>query len=138
MKHLALNNFLESGLAKRYKIDNFPSFEAVEALSELVETILDPLWDAFGKALYVSRGFMTEKLNALSGCTDSIHVRGYAADVVPLEGGFPEFMTFAENWLRENDIAFDVSQEEIDKDGNHYWHIALYGENKEQRKQFIS
>jgi len=135
---MELKDLLESGLAKRYRIDNFPSFSAVDSLKELVSTIIDPLTESIEKPIYVARGFLCEKLNALYGNMDTIHVKGYAADVIPIDGKLQEFIEAAENWLRENDIAFDVSQEEIDKDGNHYWHIALYGENKEQRKQFIS
>lgn len=138
MKHLALNNFLESGLAKRFKIDNFPTFSAVESLSELVTTILDPLTEVWGHPLHVCRGFMTERLNSLNGIGDTIHVKGYAADIVPLDGDLQGFIEMAESWLQENDIAFDQAYEEMDRDGNHFWHIAIYSENGEQRKIITS
>lgn len=132
-----LKDLLESGLAKRYRIDNFPTFSAVDHLKELVTTILDPMSEAIGKSIIITRGFMCERLNALSGCMDAVHVKGYAADVVPLDGSLPAFIVSAEEWLRDNDIPFDESLEEIDRDGNHYWHIALYGDNGEQRRKFI-
>ena len=93
--------------------------------------------EAIGKSIVITRGFMCERLNALSGCMDAVHVKGYAADVVPLDGSLPAFIVSAEEWLRDNDIPFDESLEEIDRDGNHYWHIALYGDNGEQRRKFI-
>ena len=133
---IELKDLLESGIAKRYRIDNFPTFSAVESLKELVTTILEPLSEAIEKSIIVSRGFMCERVNALSGCMDQVHVKGYAADVFPLDGNLQGFIEDAESWLRDNDVAFDESKEEIDKEGHHFWHIAIYGENGEQRRKF--
>lgn len=133
---IELKDYLDSGLAKRYGIDNFPSFGAVYVLDELTKKILAPLTDSLGKSIIIPRGFMCEKLNSLVGCQDTLHVKGYAADVFPLDGNLSGFISKAESWLKDNDVAFDESREETDRDGNHFWHIAIYGENGEQRRKF--
>ncbi len=133
---IELKDYLDSGLAKRYGLDNFPSFCAVYALDELTKKILTPLTDSIERSIGIPRGFMCEKLNSLVGCQDTLHVKGHAADVVPLDGNLRSLIAQGESWLKDNDIPFDESKEEIDNNGNHYWHIALYGENGEQRRQF--
>lgn len=136
MEHFELNLFLDSALSKRYRIDNYPTFDAVDSLKELASTILEPMASSIGINIIIARGFLCERLNTIAGCPGLLHVKGYAADVVPLNGDLQGFISEAEEWLRDNDVAFDESKEEIDKDGNHFWHISIYGENGEQRRKF--
>lgn len=52
------------------------------ALTELVENVLDPLREWYGKPITVNSGYRCPELNqAVGGARTSQHVRGEAADI---------------------------------------------------------
>lgn len=82
MKHFKLKEFLKSSTATRLKIDNTPSKEAICNLEALVENILDPLREAYGKPIIITSGYRCPKLNtAVKGAKTSQHALGQAADI---------------------------------------------------------
>ena len=82
MKHFTFQELTKSATAKRKGIDNSPSMQVRANLAALVENVLDPLREAYGKPIVVTSGYRCEKLNrAVGGAASSQHVKGQAADI---------------------------------------------------------
>ena len=76
--------------------------------NELVDTILDPLREAWGSDIIVSSGYRCAELNkAVGGSNTSAHSCAYAADLVPVGRSTNEFALFVMHWLHDNNIVFD-------------------------------
>ena len=101
MKFFTLNELIKSDAAKRSKINNTPNKQEENNLIALVENILDPLREAYGKPIIVTSGFRCERLNKLvNGSKTSQHRTGQAADI----------RTVADT-VKENKKLFDLAQE---------------------------
>lgn len=82
MKYFTIKELTASTTAKRKGIDNTPSTEVTSALNALVDNVLDPLRQAYGKPIVVTSGYRCAKLNkAVGGASSSQHVTGEAADI---------------------------------------------------------
>ena len=82
MKYFTINELTKSTTAIKRHIDNTPSKEVERSLTALVEKVLDPLREAYGKPIIVTSGYRCPKLNAIVGSTPSSqHVKGEAADI---------------------------------------------------------
>ncbi len=82
MKYFSIQELTKSATAVRKGIDNSPSTQVVENLTALIEMVLDPLREAYGKPIIVTSGYRCEKLNrAVGGAANSQHVKGEAADI---------------------------------------------------------
>ena len=82
--------FEASDTAGHYGITNvITSFEVRDSIKALVDEVLQPLRDAWGKPLKINSGYRCPALNrAVGGVESSQHVRGEASDVAcdtPLE-----------------------------------------------------
>ncbi len=75
--------FEHSDTADRLGIANvITSFEVRDSVKALVENVLQPLRDAWGKPLKINSGYRCPELNkAVGGVATSQHVKGEAADV---------------------------------------------------------
>lgn len=83
MKHFTLEELCDSPTARRLGIRNIPSDLAIASLNALVDNILDPLREAFGRPIVVTSGFRCRRLNAeVGGARNSQHLRGQAADII--------------------------------------------------------
>lgn len=72
----------KSATAARKGIKNDPSIQVCKSLTALIEKVLDPLREAYGKPIIVTSGYRCEKLNkAVGGAASSQHVKGEAADI---------------------------------------------------------
>ena len=130
-KYFTLEEFLTSSTARKYSIENLPSFEIVERLNQLA-LFLDGLREAWGSGIIVSSGFRNATLNAkVGGVPNSIHKIGYAADVQPANKKMTEFKIFVKNWIKDKD--FDQCIIEKDKKGNEWIHIGLFNNSGQQR-----
>ena len=135
-KYFELDEFIKSDTAKAKGIDNTPTFEVVDHLNELVSKILNKLRADWGSAIEVHSGFRCEKLNkAVGGSSTSVHKLGYAADLVPANGKFDEFVKFVEDWVKKNKIKFDQVIIESNSKGDRWLHIGLYNNAGQQRGQ---
>ena len=132
-KYFKLEELLTSSTARQKSIENMPSWEIVEHLKELAE-FLDELREAWGSSIKVNSGFRNEALNtAVKGVKSSVHMIGYAADIVPGNGKFKDFAKFVENWSKNK--KFD--QIIIERSKNSQWvHIGLYN-NKHQQRHMV-
>ena len=82
MKHFTLKEFVKSDTACRLGIDNTPSPQVEERLRQLVDYVLDPLREAYGRPIYVNSGYRCPALNrAVGGVAHSQHLTGEAADI---------------------------------------------------------
>ena len=82
MKYFTIKELTKSTTAIKRHIDNTPSKEVERSLTALVEKVLDPLREAYGKPIIVTSGYRCHKLNAaVGGSASSQHVKGEAADI---------------------------------------------------------
>lgn len=133
-KYFELDEFIKSRTAIEKGIDNTPTFEVVDHLSELVSEILDPLRAAYGKPIYVSSGFRCLALNSIlkGASTTSVHPIGYAADLYADD--MEDFKAFVKEWLIKTRTRFD--QCILERSGKDEWvHIGLYNRRGQQRGQ---
>ena len=83
-KNFTLKEFIVSDTASRKGIDNTPSFAVRDAIKSLVDSVLQPLRDAWGKPLAINSGYRCKELNeAVGGVSTSQHMKGEAADICP-------------------------------------------------------
>ena len=82
MKYFTVEELTRSSVAQTKRIDNKPNAEQQSALVDLIENVLDPLREKFGKPIIVSSGFRSKDLNrAVGGAASSQHMKGEAADI---------------------------------------------------------
>lgn len=82
-KDFSYKEFEASAVADRKQICNvIVSFDVRDSIKALVEDVLQPLRDAWGKPLHINSGFRCRELNeAVGGVPTSQHVKGEASDV---------------------------------------------------------
>lgn len=87
MKYFKMNEFLESETAKRNKIVNmFLCAEHIDNVLAMVDDILDPLREMFGKPILINSGYRVPELNlAVGGEANSMHKVGMAVDITAIE-----------------------------------------------------
>lgn len=82
-KNFSYREFEASNKADENGICNvITTFEVRDAIKALVDTVLQPLRDAWGKPLHINSGYRCPELNReVGGVPTSQHVKGEAADV---------------------------------------------------------
>ena len=79
--HFSLAELTKSQTATRKGIDNKPTLEHIENLTELCVQILEPTRRNFGKPMVISSGYRSEELcKAIGSSKNSQHAKGEAAD----------------------------------------------------------
>lgn len=82
MKYFSIVELCRSRVAERKKIKNEPTKAIEKNLEALVENVLDPLREAWGRPIHVNSGYRCAELNkAVGGSPTSHHVKGMAADI---------------------------------------------------------
>lgn len=82
MKYFTIDELSASTEARKMGIDNTPTPDATANLGELVDAVLDPLREKYGRPIHVSSGYRCPRLNrAVGGSATSQHVKGEAADI---------------------------------------------------------
>lgn len=80
-KNFSLHEFTRSQTASRRNIDNTPDPVIVKRLEALVDNVLQPVRDHFGRPVRISSGYRSPRLNrAIGGSRTSQHMQGEAAD----------------------------------------------------------
>ena len=104
MKYFTIAELCRSKTADRLGIKNLCQQEHVDNLTALVDNVLDPLREAYGRPLIISSGYRCPALNkALKGAANSQHMTGQAADI---DAGSKEQNKFLFDYIREN-LPFD-------------------------------
>ena len=100
-------------------LPNVPESHIVDRLLLVAFYLLQPTRDRYGP-LKVNSGFRSLAVNhKINGSGTSQHLRGEAADSVPLEADIREVYA----WMRDNLIYGQIIFE--DKDGSQWIHISL-------------
>lgn len=133
MKYFTMGEMMRSDTADRRGIDNRCSKEDAERLKKLIENVLDPLREAYGKPIKVNSGYRCPELNkAVGGSKTSDHMKGCAADIV----GTPN--TKAENKrLLELVKSLDLPFDQLIDEKNLSWVHVSYREGN-NRKQVLA
>lgn len=135
-RFFTLEEFLTSSTARQKSIENIPSWEIVEHINELA-LFLDGFREYWGSGIRVSSGLRVPKLNAaVGGVPTSLHQKGWAADIQPVNGKFEEFKRAALEYLKDKD--FDELIIETGKNGAKWLHFQLYYNNGFQRRKVFS
>ena len=82
MKYFTFNELTYSATARQRGIRNEPDETQKENIRKLVENLLDPIRERWGKPILVTSGFRSPQLNkAVGGVRNSEHLTGCAADI---------------------------------------------------------
>lgn len=82
MKYFTIAELSKSDTAAAKKLDNTPTEQAKTNLTELVDNVLDPLREKYGKPIRVSSGYRSPEVNrSVNGAKSSQHALGEAADI---------------------------------------------------------
>ena len=129
-KYFTIEELCRSNTADAKGIDNTPNNAQKERLKDLIENVLDPLREAYGKPIYVNSGFRNDKLNKeVGGVVTSQHRRGEAADI-------------SAGSIKENEKLFNLIQElnlpfdQLINESNFSWVHVSYSQER-QRKQIL-
>lgn len=130
MKYFTIKEMTKSSTAKANGIDNTPSSEGVLKLQKLIEAVLDPLREWYGKPIRVNSGFRCEALNeAVGGSDTSQHRLGEAADItVGTKKGNKKLFEY----IKDN-LPFD----QLINESNFSWVHVSYREGR-LRKQVLA
>mgnify|MGYP003594600217 FL=1 len=128
MVNFTIQELTASPTAKAEKINNNPTPEAVENLKLLVDMVLDPLRDVYGKPIRVNSGYRSPALNrVLKGSKTSQHMKGQAADITA-------------GSKQENKKLFDLAQKlnlpfcQLIDEKNFTWVHISYDKNNVRRQ----
>lgn len=100
-KYFTIAEMVRSTTADRKGIDNRLPKQLIPKVDALIDNVLDPLRETYGKPIKVNSGYRCEALNkAVGGSRTSSHMSGEAADIV----GTP-------NTKEENKKLFRMIQE---------------------------
>jgi len=80
--NFSLKELTTSEVATRNGLNNTPDDKTIANLKTLVETILQPLREHYGKSVRVSSGYRSPEVNSfVGGSKTSDHCKGQAADI---------------------------------------------------------
>ena len=127
MKYFTIKELSHSDTALAKGIDNFPTAEATSNLTKLVDNVLDPLREKYGKPIRVSSGYRSAILNrSVNGATSSQHRLGEAADITV--GSKEEYRKLFE--IIKSELPFDQL---IDEKDFSWVHVSFReGRNRKQ------
>ncbi len=129
MKYFTIRELTKSETAVRHGINNTPDKKSQQNLEKLVDVILDPLREAYGKPIVVTSGYRCEKLNrVLGGAKTSQHVPGEAVDIRSVSDTKEENKKIFD-LIIELDLPFDQLINEYDYD---WIHVSYSIKNRKQ------
>ena len=137
MTYFTITELCHSDTAKAKGIDNSPTTAVRANLVALIETLLDPLREAWKSPIRVTSGYRCGVLNrAVGGSTTSAHLYGCAADIVPLNGKIAEFKAFCRKYFDVRRHLYD--QVILEDNGKSEWvHIGLKTKDGRKRGQLM-
>ena len=148
MNYFKLKECTQSATAEAKGIDNTPNAEHMAHIRESIETLIDPLREAWGQycssaglgtpCIRISSGYRGPNLNkAVGGSNTSAHCYGYAFDLIPMNSKMMEFKRFCREFLSHHPFDQLISEKE-DKNGVPSWmHVGYKHPDGRQRCQFL-
>lgn len=135
MKYFTIEELSKSTTASRLGIDNKPPFGVVDNLTALVDHLLDPIRERWGRPIRVNSGYRSEALNiAVGGSKTSQHRYGEAVDITvgsPAENA--KLFELIKKMRTAGEIVFDQL---IDEKGLSWIHIS-YKRNGTNRDRVL-
>lgn len=127
MKYFTIKELCKSDTAIQRKIDNTPNDEITKYLTDLINNILDPLREAWGRPITVNSGYRCSQLNSIvGGSKTSQHVLGQAADITT---GNPKDNQKLFNLIQDLKLPYDQLIDEY----NFKWvHVSFGPRNRRQ------
>lgn len=123
-KNFSIQELCRSTTAEFYGIDNTPTKEVENNLNMLINNVLQPLRDIYGKPIHVNSGYRCPKLNKkVGGVSTSHHLRGFAADIVGFDRSKAESNQLFQI-LKSNGFKFTQLIWEHDKNGSWWVHVS--------------
>lgn len=128
-KYFTIQEFTKSNAAKKAGIKNIPNEKQINNINKLIDNILDPLREAYGKPIIVTSGFRCDELNDLvNGVRGSQHRTGQAADIRSREDTKKENKKLFD-LIIELELPFDQLIDEYD----YNWvHVSFSERNRRQ------
>lgn len=131
MKYFTIEEMIKSSTATAKRIDNTPNQTVIDSLTKLIEAVLDPLREWYGKHIRVNSGYRCEALNKAVGskAKKSQHLYGEAADITVGSKTENEKLF---NYIKDN-LPFD----QLINESNFSWVHVSYREGR-LRKQVLA
>ena len=131
MKYFTIEEMIKSSTATAKRIDNTPNQTVIDSLTKLIEAVLDPLREWYGKPIRVNSGYRCEALNKAVGskAKNSQHLYGEAADITAGSKTENEKLF---NYIKDN-LPFD----QLINESNFSWVHVSYREGR-LRKQVLA
>lgn len=128
-KYFTINELTKSTTAQRLHINNNPSQDVKDNLNKLIDNILDPLRELYGKPIIVNSGYRCPKLNkAVGGAKNSQHTLGQASDIRTVQNT-KETNKQLFNLIKDSKLPFDQLINEYDY---HWVHVSYSPRNRRQ------
>jgi len=132
--HFSLAELTKSQTATRKGIDNKPTLEHIENLTELCVQILEPTRRNFGKPMVITSGYRSEELcEAIGSRTTSQHAKGEAADFEMFGVDNKELAKYIKNNLVFDQLILEFYNPDDPSSG---WVHCSYSK-EENRKQSL-
>lgn len=129
MRYFTIKELTKSNIASRLGICNNPNKKVQQNLEQLINTILDPLREAYGHPIIVTSGYRCPELNnKVGGSRTSQHVLGQAADIRSVSDSREDNKKLFDLIL-SLDLPFDQLIDEYDYD---WVHVSFSNENRKQ------
>lgn len=131
MKYFTIEEMTKSSTAKANGIDNTPNQTAIDNLTKLIEIVLDPLREWYGKPIRVNSGYRCKVLNKAVGskAKNSQHLYGEATDITAGSKAENEKLF---NYIKDN-LPFD----QLINESDFSWVHVSYREGR-LRKQVLA
>lgn len=131
MKYFTIEEMTKSSTATAKRIDNTPNQTVIDSLTKLIEAVLDPLREWYGKPIRVNSGYRCKALNKAVGskAKNSQHLYGEAADIT---AGSKEENEKLFNYIKDN-LEFD----QLINESDFSWVHVSYREGR-LRKQVLA
>lgn len=123
----SISELCKSDTAIKNNIPNVPDLVSTDHLLELIFYILQPVRDKFG-AITVTSGFRNYRLNRLvGGASNSNHLFGCAADIIPQKASFKQVYDFITQNLDYDECYIEQSK------GKKWLHVAFRKNNNRKK-----
>lgn len=130
MKYFTMGELVSSHTADSLGIDNRCNIAQATNLHKLIDAVLDPLREAYGKPIHINSGFRCPALNkAVKGSATSQHMSGQAADIDTGDRGQNKLLF---EYIRKN-LPFD----QLIDESNFAWVHVSYRRMGNNRNQVL-
>ena len=132
MKYFTIAELCNSDTADRRGIINRLPKEYLQNVQGLINHVLDPLREWYGKPIYVNSGYRCPELNkVVGGVENSYHVSGGAADI--------DARSYEENKKLFEYIRESLPFTEVGWEGGGRWiHVALVPGRESEKEVFYA